>query len=42
MVKGHSGVYDVLLEDKIAYSHAGCCGPLPLPDTILKALREQI
>lgn len=40
MIKGHGGVYDVLIDGEVAFTKAGACGPLPLPDEIIGRMRE--
>ena len=40
MIKGHGGVYDVLIDGEVAFTKAGACGPLPLPDEIITGMKQ--
>ncbi len=42
MVKGHSGVYDVLADGEVVYTKPGACGPLPLPSEVIAEMKKAL
>jgi len=38
LIEGHAGIYEVVLNNEIIYTHAGIRGPLPSTEEVVEAI----